>query len=90
MKFILDKNKARLNLRKHGISFEEATTVLSDVLSVTGYDPDHSITEDCFITFGISNKNRLLTISHTEENNIILIISCRLATAQEKSIYENG
>jgi len=90
MKFIWDKNKASTNLRKHGVSFEEATTALHDSLSVTGYDPDHSISEDRFITFGISNKDRLLTVSHTEENEIIRIISCRLATAQEKKIYENG
>ncbi len=90
MKFIWDKNKANINLRKHGVSFEEATTALHDSLSVTGYDPDHSISEDRFITFGISNKNRLLTVSHTEENEIIRIISCRLATSQERKIYETS
>lgn len=90
MKFVWDQNKARTNLRKHGVSFEEAATALHDSLSVTGYDPEHSVDEDRFITFGKSSRNRLLAISHTEEQDIIRIISCRLATASERKIYEEG
>jgi len=87
MKFAWNQKKANSNLKKHGVSFEEATTALRDILSVTGYDPDHSIDEDRFITFGMSNKNRLLVVSHTEEGNVIRIISCRLATTPERKIY---
>lgn len=90
MKFTWDRKKADSNLRKHGISFEEATTALRDVLSVTGYDPDHSIDEDRFVTFGISKRNRLLVVSHTEEGDVIRIVSCRLATLPERKIYEEG
>ncbi len=90
MKFVWDQKKARSNLRKHGVSFEEAATALHDVLSVTGYDPEHSTDEDRFITFGKSNKNRLLVVSHTEEQDIIRIISCRLATVSERKVYEEG
>ena len=90
MRFAWDQGKASSNLRKHGVSFEEATTALRDALSVTGYDPDHSIDEDRFVTFGISNKNRLLAVSHTEEGDVIRIISSRLATPPERNIYEEG
>jgi uncharacterized DUF497 family protein len=90
MRFTWDTKKADSNLRKHGVSFEEATTAFRDTFSVTGYDPDHSIDEDRFVTFGISNKNRLLIVSHTEEGEVIRIISCRLATKHERKIYEKG
>ncbi len=69
-------------------SFKEATTALHDTLAVTGYDPDHSVDEDRFVTFGMSNNNRLLVVSHTEEGDAIRIISCRPATTPEIRIYE--
>ena len=90
MKFTWDRRKAHSNMRKHGVSFEEATTALHDPLSVTGYDPDHSLEEERFVTFGMSNQNRLLIVSHTEEGNLIRIITCRLATLAERRIYEEG
>ncbi|MEE4378715.1 MAG: BrnT family toxin [Candidatus Competibacteraceae bacterium] len=90
MKFVWDQKKAHANRRKHGVSFEEATTALRDALSVTGYDPDHSIDEDRFVTFGMSEKNRLLVVSHTEEGDVIRIISCRPATPPERTIYEES
>jgi len=62
----------------------------NDTLSVTGYDPDHSVDEDRFVTFGMSNKNRLLVVSHTEEGDVIRILSCRPATTPERKIYEEG
>jgi uncharacterized protein len=64
MKIEWDPNKARSNLRKHKVSFEEASTALSDIMSVTGADPDHSIGEFRYVTFGISARGRLLVISH--------------------------
>jgi len=77
-------------VRKHGVSFEEAATVFRDVLSATGSDPDHSVGEFRFVTFGMSKQGRLLVVSHTEEGDIIRIISARLATKQERKIYEEG
>jgi uncharacterized protein len=90
MKFSWDPKKAAANLIKHGVSFEEASTVFRDTLSVTGSDPDHSIEECRLITFGNSKKNRLLVVAHTEENDKIRIISARLMTRQERKIYEEG
>jgi uncharacterized DUF497 family protein len=90
MKFTWDPHKAKANLKKHGVSFEEASTALRDRLSVTGYDPDHSIDEDRFVTFGVSNRGRLLVVSHTEDGNDIQIISSREAEKGERIIYEEG
>ncbi len=90
MKFTWDRKKASDNLRKHGLSFEEASTVFRDVLSTTGSDPDHSVGEHRFVTFGISKQGRFLVVSHTEVGNVIRIISARLATRQERQIYEKG
>jgi len=90
MKFEWDPRKARLNLRKHSVSFEEATIAFRDPLSVTAPDPDHSISEHRFVTFGVSSKGRLLTIFHTERAESIRIISARRATKEERKIYEEG
>ena len=70
------------------VSFEEASTVFRDVLSATGTDPDHSVGEQRFVAFGISNIGRFLVVSHTGEGDIIRIISARLATRRERTIYE--
>ena len=90
MKFEWDPIKARLNLRKHGVSFEEAATALSDPMAATGNDPDHSLYEFRYITFGVSNRGRLLIVSHTEEGDILRIISARRASKGERGIYEEG
>ena len=90
MKFEWDPRKAKLNVAKHGVSFEEATTAFRDRLSSTATDPDHSEEEKRFITFGVSSKGRLLQISHTERSELIRIINARLATKQERKIYEEG
>ncbi len=90
MQFEWDPKKARLNLRKHGITFDEAATVFLDDLSLTGYDPDHSNDEDRFVTFGISNSGRLLTVAHTDGKESIRIISARPATRAERNLYEEG
>jgi len=86
MKFQWDPRKAKLNLARHEVSFEEATTVFRDPLSVTAADPDHSIDEMRFLTFGLSSMGRLLQISHTERGELIRIINARIATAREKNI----
>lgn len=90
MRFEWDSTKAAENLSTHGIPFEEAATVFRDALSATGPDPDHSIGEERFITFGVSTSGRLLVVSHTEVGDIIRIISARLATSGERKIYEEG
>ena len=90
MRFTWDPDKGAGNRRKHGVSFEEASTALRDSLAVTGSDPDHSLGESRFVTFGISSLDRLLAVSHVEERDIIRIISARPATRQERRIYEEG
>jgi uncharacterized DUF497 family protein len=90
MEVTWDPHKATTNLKKHKVSFEEASTVLADPLAITGADPDHSIVEVRRITFGLSNRRRLLAVSHTEEDDIIRIISARAATRSERRLYEEG
>lgn len=88
MEFHWDPKKAAANLRKHGVSFEEASTVFRNVLSITGSDPDHSVGEHRFVTFGSANSGTLLVVSHTEEGSTIRIISARPATRPERRFYE--
>lgn len=88
MTFEWDSFKARLNFWKHRVSFEEASTALLDPLSQTGLDCDHSIDEHRFITFGMSARQRLLVVSYTECDDVIRLISARLATRNEREIYE--
>ena len=88
MNYTWHDKKAQSNKRKHDVSFTEAATIFRDSLSMTGYDPDHSEYEDRFVSFGMSSANRLLTVSHTDENGTIRIISARLATTYERKVYE--
>jgi hypothetical protein len=88
MKIEWDPVKANANLKKHGVSFEEAATALSDPMAVTGTDPDHSVYEERYITFGLSNRNRLIVVSHTEEGETIRLISARKASKGERELYE--
>ena len=90
MKFEWDLKKAGTNLRKHKVTFEEATTALSDPMSATGADPDHSITEDRYITFGVSERGRLLVVAYADKGETIRIISARVASKGEQKIYEEG
>ena len=89
MEFEWDVRKATANLRKHGVSFEEAATVFGDFLSTTASDPDHSRGEERYITVGLSNLGRLLMVAHAERAERIRIISARTLTAKEKHAYEN-
>ena len=75
MQFEWDKKKAKQNQKKHGVSFEEASTVLYDSLSASFDDPDHSIGEFRQITIGYSSRGRLVVVSHTEREKSIRIIS---------------
>jgi uncharacterized DUF497 family protein len=86
--FEWDDDKARINLRKHGVSFEEAASVFADWLQITRPDPLHSTDEERFVTIGTSTRNRLLVVSHTDRADDVRIISARLASRLEKEIYE--
>ena len=88
MDFEWDPRKAEINLRKHGVSFLEAGTVFGDDLAITVPDPDHSDDEDRFITIGLSNRPRLLIVSHTDRGDRIRIISARELTRAERKAYE--
>ena len=85
-----DPEKARPNLRKHGVAFEEAASVFRDVLSVTISDPLHSAQEGRFVTIGQSDRGRTLIVVHSEVGEAIRIISARVATRRERIEYEEG
>ncbi len=88
--FEWDPNKAKKNIKIHGISFDEASTAFKDTLSLTIYDPLHSDEEDRFVLIGSSYKNRLLVVVHTEREDKIRIISARKSTKNERKKYEEN
>ena len=88
LEFEWDPVKAELNLKEHGVSFDEATTIFRDTLSITISDPDHSDYEDRFIDVGMSHRMQLLVVSYTERRDKIRIISARRATKAERKNYE--
>ena len=88
MRFAWDPNKERRNKRKHGVGFQEATTVFGDQLAVTVSDPDHSVGEERLVTVGQSSSGRLLVVCHVEQGDTIRIISARNASAHERQDYE--
>ena len=88
--FSWDGKKAELNLRKHGVSFEEASTVFGDELSITIEDPDHSFEEHRFITIGESAQGRLVVVVHADREATIRIISARQARGGEARKYEEA
>lgn len=90
LQFEWDPNKAINNQRKHKVTFEEAATVFADTLGVTVPDPDHSAREERYITVGLSQRQRLLMVAHTERSGRIRIISARELTPTEKKDYEQG
>lgn len=85
-----DPIKARTNRQKHGVTFEEASTVFTDTFSSTIPDPLHSEAEDRFIIIGQSIRRRLLIVVHTDREDVIRIISARVANAREKRTYEEA
>ena len=90
LRFEWDSKKTLSNKRRHGITFEQASTIFGDPLSITVHDPAHSIGEDRFITIGTSINDKLIVVVHTDRNDIIRIISARKATKNERSQYEQG
>ena len=90
MQFEWDPKKAADNLRKHRVSFEEASTVFGDPFAITFSDPDHSVGERRSLTFGMSGQGRLLVVNHTDRRATVRIISARRALRSERRIYEQG
>ena len=88
MKFEWDEQKAKANLKKHKVSFEEAQTVFDDPLFLIFADPDHSLEERRFVILGESNQTKLLVIAFTERDLVTRLISARKATATERKNYE--
>ncbi len=92
MRFEWDLSKASANVRKHGVSFDEARTVFYDDFAVQFFDEDHSADEERFIMLGSSSEARLLIVCHFEraDGDVIRIISARKATRNEAAFYRGG
>lgn len=86
--FEWNPGKAEANLKKHGVSFEEAASVFFDPLSLTVSDPLHSIEKNRFVITGFSERGRQLIVVHADRGDKIRIISARLATPNERRKYE--
>lgn len=81
--FEWDEEKAKQNLKKHKVSFEEARTIFNDPLLLTFPDPDHSENEERYLNIGKSSRERILIVIHAERGANIRLISCRKATPSE-------
>lgn len=90
LEFEWDPAKAASNLRKHGVSFDEAATVFADPLASTIGDRAHSLDEERLVIFGTSGRSRVLAVMFTERGSRIRVISAREATRPEREAYEVG
>lgn len=90
LKFAWDEAKAAANLAKHGVSFEEVATVFGDPMALTFDDPDHSIGGRRFLTFGSSERSRVLLVVNAGRGRTVRTIGARKATKHQGSIYEQG
>ncbi len=88
LEFEWDPKKAASNLRKHGVSFEEAASVFNDLLATVYEDPDHSVREKRYLTIGTSDRGRLLHIAYADRGEPIRIINARKLTKKERQLYE--
>ena len=88
LNFQWDRAKAAANLRKHGISFEDAASAFGDPLSISIPDPDHSESEERLVLLGMTQRHRLVVVVHIEQGDTIRIISARPATSAERRDYE--
>ena len=86
--FEWDEEKSKENLRKHGVSFNEAKTVFNDPFGMTIADPDHSLREDRYIDMGMSSRGRILTVWYTERGPNIRIVGSRKAAPSQRQQYE--
>jgi uncharacterized protein len=90
LQFEWDSAKARSNFTKHDVSFDEASTAFRDVFSITIDDPLHSADEERYILVGLSCRNRLLVVVHTERGGRVRLISARIASRKERKCYEEN
>lgn len=92
IQFDWDTKKAATNLKKHGISFEEARSVFYDEFAVQFYDDEHSEGEDRFLMLGLSCESKILLVCHCERDagHTIRIISARKATNNERRLYKGS
>jgi len=90
LQFEWDPDKARSNVQKHGVTFDEASTAFRDPLSVTIPDPLHSEDEDRFVLIGYSHRERLLVTVHTYRKHRVRLISARPATKRERRRHEEN
>ena len=90
--FDWDENKNRINLEKHGITFEEASTVFCDDRAILFDDPEHSMDEDRFLLLGMSETSKVCIVCHCyrESDTVIRFISARQATRKEEQRYVRG
>jgi uncharacterized protein len=88
--FEWDLEKAATNLRKHRVSFEEATTAFGDPMAMNMLDPDHSLNEERFVLLGLSHRLRLLVVAYAERGTRTRLISARESTRKERRQYEEG
>lgn len=89
-RFEWNSGKAQKNLRKHGVSFQEASTVFEDPLAIVLDDSVHSVREERYLLIGRSRRGRVLVVAHTERGRSVRLISARPATRREKRDYEQG
>lgn len=85
-----DPEKAASNARKHGVTFEEASTAFRDPRSLTILDTDHSLQEDRYVLIGLSHRLRIVVVVHTVPGDNVRIISARLANPSERGTYAQG
>jgi uncharacterized protein len=90
MRFEWDPEKARRNLAKHGVSFDEASSAFADPLSLTIDDPDHSQGEHRLLLLGETYSGKLVIVAHLADDETVRIISARLAERHERRTYEEG
>lgn len=88
LRFEWDEKKAKSNAKKHGVSFDEASTIFGDILALTIRDPAHSQDEERFVTLGRSHTDHLLVVVPTERSDHVRIISARPANRRERKTYE--
>ena len=86
MNFEWDPKKATANVKKHGVTFQEAATIFGDPLAITFDDPDHSMSENRYITFGLSLQKQLIVVSHTERGDRTRIINASHGPQGEKNL----
>jgi hypothetical protein len=88
MEFEADPVKAAQNFKKHKVSFEEAASIFGDSMEITYPDPDHSVGEMRWLSFGMSSRERVLAVIYTERRGKVRLVSARVATKHERKIYE--